>query len=382
MKTLTTLAATTAFSMSLLAGTHAIAQEPVEIGVLLPLSGSNASAGAKTMHGINAALEEVNAFGGVLGGRELSLIVEDTESKPQAAIEAVRKLVDVNDVPLVLGAISSAVTIPTAEYTISKGKNQITIAATSETQREIGDGLFTMLATNSVLGKGLAEFVAEDSKPEKVALFYMNDPFGVGMAQSTGEALEALGIEIAADLAYEPAKTDYRAELQRLSQTQPDAVVAVSFGETARVIFKQAYELGLMEDVRGSWYQPYIANPAGRCIPEACEGIKGVDIAAEPGPRFDDFLARIQEQAGEEAQLDWFTSVGYDVIWVTALAINLANSEDEEAIRKAIPKAMELYRGVTKSDFSVDADGIQASQRFGRRIYTDGEIAEYSSAGD
>ena len=377
MQSLATLAATTTLTVSLLAGTVAVAQDAVEVGVLLPLSGSNASAGAKTMHGINAALDEVNAFGGVLGGRELSLIIEDTESKPQAAIEAVRKLVDVNDVPLVLGAISSAVTIPTAEYTISKDKNQITIAATSETQREIGDGLFTMLATNSVLGKGLAEFVAEDSKPEKVALFYMNDPFGVGMAQSTGDALKALGIKIVADLAYEPAKTDYRAEIQRLATAGPDAIVAVSFGETARVIFKQAFELGLMENVRGSWYQPYVANPAGRCIPEACEGIKGIDIAAEPGPRFDNFIARIQEQAGDDVQLDWFTSVGYDVVWVTALAINLANSDDEAAIRNAIPKAMELYRGVTKSDFSVDADGIQASQRFGRRIYTDGVIVDY-----
>jgi len=378
MNIMTKLTTSAAVAASLMAGTHAFAQNAVEVGVILPLSGSNASAGAKTMHGIEAALAEVNALGGVLGGRELSLIIEDTESKPQAGIEAVRKLVDVNDVPLVLGAISSAVTIPTANYTISKGKNQITIAATSEGQREIGDGLFTMLATNSVLGRALAEFVVEDAEPAKVALFYMNDPFGVGMAQSTRDALTEMGIEIAADLAYEPAKTDYRAEIQRLAAAEPDAIVAVSFGETARVIFKQAFELGLMEQVAGSWYQPYVANPAGRCIPEACEGIKGLDIAAEPGPRFDDFLDRIREQAGEDAELDWFTSVGYDVVWVTALAINLANSDDEEAIRNAIPKAMEVYRGVTKADFSVDADGIQAAQRFGRRIYTNGEIVSYT----
>nr|WP_306265463.1 ABC transporter substrate-binding protein [Pararhizobium sp. IMCC3301] len=372
------LATATALAFTLMSGAGVHAQEAVEVGVILPLSGSNASAGAKTMHGINAALEEINALGGVLGGRELHLIIEDTESKPQAGIEAVRKLVDVNDVPLVLGAISSAVTIPTGKYTVSKGKNQITIAATSEEQRAVGDGLFTMLATNDILGEGLAQFVAEDSKPKKVALFYMNDPFGVGMANATGEALKELGIEIIADLAYEPAKTDYRAELQRLSQASPDAVVAVSFGETARVIFKQAYELGLMEKVRGRWYQPYVANPAGRCIPEACEGIKGVDIAAEPGPRFDNFIARIQKQVGADAQLDWFTSVGYDVVWITALALNLANSDDEAAIRAAIPKAMEIYRGVTKSDFSVDADGIQVSQRFGRRVYKNGAIVDYT----
>ena len=354
-----------------------LAQDAVEIGVLLPLSGANASSGERALHGVNAALSEINALGGVLGGRELSLIIEDTESRPQAGIEAVRKLVDVNAVPLVLGAISSAVTIPTGQYTISQGVNQISIAATSEAQRDIGDGFFSMLATNTTLGEALAEFVVEDAEPETVALFYMNDPFGVGMADAIGGALDELGVEIVGDFAYEPARTDYRAELQRLSQLDPDAVVAVSFGETARVIFTQSYELGLMQELDGAWYQPYIANPAGRCIPEACEGIRGVDIAAEPGPRFDGLMERIRAEVGEDTDLDWFTSVGYDVVWVTALALNLANSDEPDAIREAIPVAMNLYRGITQTDFTVDEDGIQINQEFGRRIYTDGEIVDY-----
>ena len=375
MHRLINVAAACALSSTLMAGANA--QQPAEIGVLLPLSGPNASNGAKTLAGVNAALAEINELGGVLGGRELKLIIEDTESKPQPAIEAVRKLVDVNKVPLVLGDISSSVTIPTGKYTISKGMNQITIAATAQAQREIGDGLFTMLATNDVLGAKMAEFVVEDAKPEKVALVYMNDPFGVGMARAIEGGLKGLGVEIAADLALEPAKTDYRAELQRLVRAKPDAIITVAFGDTARVILKQSFELGVLKQAQGNWYQSYVSAGTSKCIPEICEGIKGLDITAEPGTRYDSIIERISETTDGEVELDWFTSVGYDSVWVAALSLNFANSMDPQAIQKAIPKAMEIYRGVTKSDFSVDEDGIQASQRYGRRIYTDGALIDY-----
>lgn len=375
MRRLINVAAASTLSLALVAGANA--QEPAEVGVLLPLSGPNASNGAKTLAGVNAALAEINELGGVLGGRELKLIIEDTESKPQPAIEAVRKLVDVNKVPLVLGDISSSVTIPTGKYTISKGMNQITIAATAQVQREIGDGLFTMLATNDVLGVKMAEFVVEDAKPERVALVYMNDPFGVGMARATEGGLKDLGVEIAADLALEPAKTDYRAELQRLVRAKPDAIITVAFGDTARVILKQSFELGVLKRAGSKWYQSYVSAGTSKCIPEICEGIKGLDIAAEPGTRYDSIIERISETTDEEVELDWFTSVGYDSVWVAALSLNFANSMDPQAIQKAIPKAMEVYRGVTKSDFSVDEDGIQVSQRYGRRIYTNGGLVDY-----
>lgn len=375
MRGLIEMATASALSLTLMAGANA--QEPAEIGVLLPLSGPNASNGAKTLAGVNAALAEINELGGVLGGRELKLIVEDTESKPQPAIEAVRKLVDVNKVPLVLGDISSSVTVPTGKYTISKGMNQITIAATAQAQRDIGDGLFTMLATNDVLGVKMAEFVVEDAKPETVALVYMNDPFGVGMARATESGLKTLGVEIAADLALEPAKTDYRAELQRLVRAKPDAIITVAFGDTARVILKQSFELGVLKQAQGRWYQSYVSAGTSKCIPEICEGIKGLDITAEPGTRYDSIIERISETTDGEVELDWFTSVGYDSVWVAALSLNFANSMDPQAIQRAIPKAMEIYRGVTKSDFSVDADGIQVSQQYGRRIYTDGALIDY-----
>ena len=375
MRGLIEMATASALSLTLMAGANA--QEPAEIGVLLPLSGPNASNGAKTLAGVNAALAEINELGGVLGGRELKLIVEDTESKPQPAIEAVRKLVDVNKVPLVLGDISSSVTVPTGKYTISKGMNQITIAATAQAQRDIGDGLFTMLATNDVLGVKMAEFVVEDAKPETVALVYMNDPFGVGMARATESGLKTLGVEIVADLALEPAKTDYRAELQRLVRAKPDAIITVAFGDTARVILKQSFELGVLKQAQGRWYQSYVSAGTSKCIPEICEGIKGLDITAEPGTRYDSIIEQISETTDGEVELDWFTSVGYDSVWVAALSLNFANSMDPQAIQRAIPKAMEIYRGVTKSDFSVDADGIQVSQQYGRRIYTDGALIDY-----
>ena len=135
---------------------------------------------------------------------------------------------------------------------------------------------------------------------------------------------------------------------------------------------------GVLKRINGKWYQPYIGAGTSKCIPEICEGIKGLDITAEPGTRYDSVISRVAEIAGSDAELDWFTSVGYDSVWVAALSLNFANSMEPLKIRRAIPKAMEVYRGVTKSDFSVDADGIQINQLYGRKVYTNGGLSDYT----
>ena len=109
------------------APSKARAQESVKIGVLIPLTGSSAFGGKKELIGIQIAVDEVNQLGGVLG-RKLELIVEDTESRPQAAMDGIHKLVDVNNVPLVIGCHNSSSTIPSATYANSREEHQISIA--------------------------------------------------------------------------------------------------------------------------------------------------------------------------------------------------------------------------------------------------------------
>lgn len=368
-----------AISLPMLMTTPAVqAQDAqtVDIGVLLSMTGSLGRGGNNVVLGMQTALEEVNALS---PSRQFRLVIEDDESSPQAAMDGIRKLVDVDKVPVVLGTVGSATTIPTASYSLSKNIPHVGLTASSPDVRSLGKGYFSIIATDEVMGAALAKFAMEDTGKKKVGIIVANDAYGVGLARRMQEAVTANGGEVVSEVRYEAGQPDYRAELQRLFSPKPEIVLAVSWGDNARLLTKQAYEMGLMQTVQGAWYQPYPAEIVNACIAEACEDVKGLDIAADRGERFQQLKTSLETRVGSDVVIDWFIGVGYDAVWVTALAVDLANSAEPAAISAALPKAFEIYRGVSDADMSVDADGIQHNQEYGSFVIKAGKLEPYTA---
>ena len=92
----------------------AFAQDVV-LGAVLPLSGASATIGDDQRRGIELAVEQINEKGGVLGGRKLRVIVEDSGGRAPSALDAAKKLVTVDNVPVVIGEYSSGITIPVGQ---------------------------------------------------------------------------------------------------------------------------------------------------------------------------------------------------------------------------------------------------------------------------
>ena len=355
-------------------------KESVSIGVLLPLTGASAFGGERELRGIRIALEEINELGGVLGGRLVKIIVEDTESRPKAGMDGIHKLVDINKVPIVLGAHNSSVTIPTATYANSRGVPQISIPSTSPDLRGIGPYHFSVVATDELMGADMVRFAMKDTGQKKFGILVMNDPYGVGLAKAMRKVIEDAGGQVVSEVRYELNKSDYRAELQRLFAPKPPAVLSVAWAEMSRIIQKQAYELGLSATVSDSWYSAYFADSVEACIPETVEGRKGLDVVSAKGPRFEEFAGKYRKMVGEKAEfISFYPPIAYDAMWVAALAINLAGSTDPKAINKVLPTAFKIYRGVSNPDMSVDEDGIQNTQIFQGYVYKNGKVLPYEA---
>jgi branched-chain amino acid transport system substrate-binding protein len=361
-------------------GSHAMAAEPVKIGLQLPLSGLNAPLGQQALNGAEIAIEDVNKEGGVLGG-ELQLIVEDTESTPQAAMDGIHKLVDVDKVPVVLGEISSGRTIPTATYSTSHGVIHIGLASTSPDLRKIGKNFFNMVATDEVMGKAMVDVASRDTGKKNFGIIVMNDPYGVGIANEMTKAATAAGGKVVSTVLYEVNKTDYRAEVQRLFAPKPASVLSVSWGAVARVIQQQAWELGFAKNANKAWYSAYFSDSVSDCIPETCEGRKGLDIVPGDTERFNALRERIRQRAGAEKEVTWYSAVAYDAVRVTAEAIKKAGSKDSAALVKVFPEVFASYKGVSGDDLAVDADGVRKNQAYGTFIYHDGKIEPYKVSG-
>ena len=353
----------------------ATAQEEVVIGILEPQTGPLSVQGAYDIKGEEVALDQINELGGVLG-RPLKAIFEDTQSRPESAMEGARKLVEINKVPIIIGCHTSGETIPTAKYTGSKGIPQISVSATSPQVRQLGLHHFSVVGLDDLVGKFQAQFAWEDSGGvKKWGIMTVNDAYGLGIGKVMQEEIERQGGEVVSFIAWESGKTDYRAELQRLFTDSPEAIISVSWGEMAQIQFKQAYEMGLTDQVKDKWYVPYPTNLEA-CHPETVEGVKGLDVAWG-SPRSIQFIERFKKKYPDD-EPNAYSARTYDAVWIASLAMNISGSTDPKRIIEVLPFVFDLYRGVFSDDMSVDEDGMPKKQPCEAWIVKDGKLEKYS----
>jgi len=348
------------------------AAEPVIIGSISPLTGTNAVQGLDMKRGEQLALEEINAAGGICG-RPLKIIFEDTESSSKGGMDAVHKLVEINKVPLIIGAYSSGISLPTGQWTNSKKVIQIAEASTSPKLREIGPYFFNIIGLDEVMGTMLAEFALE-SGAQSFASITVNNPFGIGIEIWTKKTIDKAGRQWVEAVRYDEKKTDYRAEIERLFAKKPEAIFFTAYGTESKLILKQAYEMGLKPSK--GWYADYPTMWSNEVIPESAEGIKGLECGATGGARLEAYQAAYEKKYGKAAKQTAFGAYAYDATWVAALALSMAGSTDTDEIAKALHIVSKVYGGVT-GDKSFDKDGMQVTDYYQRMVYKGGKLIPY-----
>jgi len=348
------------------------AAEPIVIGSITPLTGTNAVQGLDMKRGEELALEEINAAGGICG-RPLKIICEDTESSAKGGMDAVHKLVEINKVPLILGAYSSGISLPTGQWTNSKKVIQIAVASTSPKLREIGPYFFNIIGLDEVMGTNLAEFALE-SGAKTFASITVNNPFGIGIEIWTEKTVKKAGKTWLEAVRYDEKKTDYRAEIERLFAKKPEIVFFTAYGTESKLILKQAYEMGLKPSK--GWYADYPTMWSNEVIPVSAEGIVGLEVGLTSGLRLEKYKAAYQKRYGKEAKQTAFGAYAYDATWVAALALSMAGSTDSEEIAKALHAVSTIYSGVT-GDKSFDQDGMQVAEYYQRMVYRGGKLVSY-----
>jgi len=348
------------------------AAEPVIIGSICPLTGTNAVQGLDMKRGEGLALEEINAAGGI-NGRPLKIIWEDTESSPKGGMDAVHKLVEINKVPLIIGAYSSGISLPTGQWTNSKKVIQISEASTSPKLREIGPYFFNVMGLDEVMGTKLAEFALE-SGAQTFASITVNNPFGIGVEIWTEKTVNRAGKKWLEAVRYNEKKADYRAEIERLFAKKPDAVFFTAYGTESKLILKQAYEMGLKPSK--GWYADYMTMWSNEVIPETAEGIKGLVMGSTAGSRFEDYQAAYKKKYGAKAKQTAFGMYAYDAAWIAALALSMTGSTDTDKLANALYTVSKIYNGVS-GDKSFDKDGMQVTDYYTRKLYKGGTLVMY-----
>ena len=307
-------------------------------------------------------MQHVNDQGGILGGK-LSLVLADSKCDPQSSASGASKLVQVENVAGIVGALCSGATIAAANAAaVPAGVVMISPASTSPaiTSLKDKDFVFRVAPSDSFQGKVLARAVLARGI-KKVALTYVKNDYGKGLADNFRSAFTAGGGTIAGDQAHEDKKSSYRSELATLKKGGADYLVLVAYPQSsAPVIIRQSLEGGLFAKFIGpeAIYDEKMWKTVGI---KNLEGLFYTRPASPAGPALDAYNAAMKK-AYPKSLGKLFAAQTYDAAFVLALAIAKAGSTDRGKIRDALRavgngKGMKIQPGQWKEALAAIAAG-------------------------
>lgn len=351
--------------------TAAPGADPVTVGAVTPLTGKLAVYGAGFQKAMLLALDEVNAEGGI-DGRPMKIVFEDNQSTSQGSVSAIRKLITVDKPPVIFGPAASSnflAVCPIAQ------ENEVVLIGAESAAAEIsncGSYVFRVFPSDTLQGKGVAE-LAQGLKYDSVVLTYVNNDWGVGLAEVFKAEFTSAGGKIVDEFSHDEGKTDYRSEILRIRKNDPKAVVNLTYIKEAATMLKQAYEAGLdVQWLMGSASKsPKLVELAG----EAAEGIIGTyPTFSQETAEYKKFKEKWdQKYPGEKTPI--FGEYNYDMVLLTAAALRRAESPTAGAIRAALAEASRGFTGAT-GDKTLDEKG-DVGAVYGRWTVKDGEITDY-----
>jgi branched-chain amino acid transport system substrate-binding protein len=320
------------------------------VGLYASLTGDGASFGQSSREGTELAVEEVNAAGGLLGGRRIRLLVEDNQSRPEEAASSVTKLITQDGVVAVLGEVASRRTLAAAPVAQRYQIPMITSASTNERVTEVGDYIFRICFIDPFQGEVLAKFAFNDLKARRAAVLKdITQDYSVGLTDSVVKNFTALGGQVLDPISYSGGDPDFRAVLTQIRSLKPDVIFATGYYTEAAIIVRQARELGLTMPILGGdgWVGDALAN--GR------DALRNTFISNHysgdnPAPVVQNFVAAYRTKFGREP--DSLAALAYDSVKVLAEAITRAGGTGGAAIRNAL--ATSNVAGVT-GQLTIDA---------------------------
>lgn len=374
-------------------GAGAASAQDVKLGALMSMTGDLGSYGVAIVNGVHLAAEEVNAAGGVLGG-EVAVQVGDDQTAPQVGVDAAQKLVNVDGVAGIIGALGSGITIPVAQSVAAPG--QVPIISPASTAPAIttleDDGyLFRTAPSDAFQGVALAE-VTRGAGHENLAIIYINNDYGEGLSTSFTDAFEQAGGTITGSAAYEPGRASYRGELGQLAGGDAEALVVIGYPEDGITLLRQTLEEGFFDQFvfTDGMKAPEIVEAIGA---EHLDGAIGtVPQALTDTDAYQRFVDAHNERFGELPPKPYIDTA-YDATMVLLLAIEKAGGTDGPAVRDALvevanppgtqilPGEWEKAKQAIAAGEDIDYQGASGSVDFDEAGDVPGTFAEWTIEG-
>ncbi len=329
------------------------AADPVMIGLQGPITGPWAYEGQMARQSCDMAAALINRRGGILGGRQIQVAVEDDAGQPQTGALAATKIVGRKGVVAAVSSYGSSITEPASNiYEKSKMVN-IAYGATAVRLTERGlKYFFRTCGRDDSQGRFFADFVPKKFGAKRIAVMHDNTAFGKGLAETTREALKAAVDSGKMQIVYydgiTPGEKDFRVPLTKMREAKPDLWYYTGYYAEAALLVAQSRDIGIT--------CPFVGGNAA--INDEFVKITGINIAKgcymtnEPLPsdlpnkEAAEFLKAYRNKYGEIPSSPWPVYAA-DAVNIIAYAVDKTGSVDGTVLSHFLRNKVKGVPGIT-----------------------------------
>ncbi len=312
-------------------------KEPIRIGIIQPLTGPNAAHGTDHVNAIKLAFDDVNAQGGLLGGRKVELYVEDDRSVPSESVAAARKLITQNKVVALFGPFNSPCAFAVRDVTNENKIIEMLVGATTDSLVVGYPYVFRANTNNFQQSAGLVKWLAQVKGYKRFAILFENSDWGRNLADISTSVGQKYGAEIVFKDSYNPGTSDFAAMLTRIKAAKPDLIVLPALVTEAGIIVRQARDLGIPGSMFAGW--------AGFTHPEYQKLASGAEEGTmtgdtwwpeNPDNKVVQYLVSEVKKRYPQTPPSAYHGQGYENAIALIDAIKRANSTDPDKLREAL----------------------------------------------
>ena len=338
--------ASTLMGAALALASHPALAQPIKIGWLSSLTGPLSSAAIAENQGVQLAVEEINAAGGILG-RKIELLTRDTAGDPTKAVNFAQQLAFSDKVHFVIGPVNSGEGLATTPIVARAGVPNLVIGSIDALiDPKKYPRAFRVINTNSQWISTANEYALNTLKRKKVAVIGDTTGYGTSSAKTAQELLEKAGIKPVYSVLLDPNKTDLTDEMTKARAAGADIVMPWSAATGL---------LGRLLNARGDmgWDVPVVGHPALMAAqirallnkPDYWEKTYAAgyvsttyDAGGKLPERTQQLVDKVRPRMGgrEIDVLFWWIAMGYDTVRIIEHAVKTAGSTDPAAVQKAL----------------------------------------------
>jgi branched-chain amino acid transport system substrate-binding protein len=343
----------------------------VKIGAIISESGAVKTYGARVKRGLDLALEEINAAGGFKGG-QIQLIYKDDATNDQKGIKVIKELIEVEGVDLIIGAVSSNVTLAIAPVAIENKVVLLSPSASTPKLTGIGSYFYRLYPSDILEGTSMAEF-AKELGLERVVIFALENTWSAGLMEVFTNKYESKYRKVVGTFLFkEEDGTDFSQMVADAQALNPDGIYIMSYDPQLPALFSQIAANDMECIMLGtSSITPSILREIG----------DAADMLVYPQPSFDlgstdravvDFIQAYE--AKYHTKPDTYAAHGYDSLYLMLAAMDNYQSKHPDNVRKGLGGIKNFEGAAGRTTFDDNGDVVRYPRLF---IFYDGTAIPY-----